>query len=335
MSFGFAAVALALFVLMPASAHAQASFVYSTVDPPNASAGGNPSSVSFATGTSASGMIVGFNSDSGTDHGYLLKKGVYSTVDAPGAVNGTDPSGVNSAGDIVGTYYDSDYNQIGFVKHNGVFSSIVVPDATGTSFNNVNETGLAALVYYDADGNANNAIYNVNTAALTYLPDVPGGFATANLETVGEDGSLLYNVSDNSGAFHGLLDQNGKTTMLDFPLAGVQNTYANSMNSAGDITGNFEDASGASHGFFYDLPDNMWSAIDEPGATNTFLLLGNSSTQWVGAYGNADGTYHSLSIKQFTGSVSAPEPSTLSLVLWLGPIARLTFLRRKRGVCLN
>jgi probable HAF family extracellular repeat protein len=99
-------------------------FLYSngtfiTLDYPGATNG------TFAYGINNQGQIVGYYSDfddihgGGGIHGFLYSGGTYTTLDDPLAAtvttSGTEAFGINDAGQIVGTYQDSNHHYHGFL----------------------------------------------------------------------------------------------------------------------------------------------------------------------------------------------------------------------------
>ena len=97
-----------------------------------------------------SGMVVGDFLDAdcwpggmnspGCAHGFLLKRGSLYQIDYPGS-NSTDVRSISEAGDIVGTYGDSEDRQRGFLLSNGKFSTVDFPGATVTWINDINPAG--------------------------------------------------------------------------------------------------------------------------------------------------------------------------------------------------
>jgi hypothetical protein len=95
-------------------------------------------------------------------HGFLLSNGVVTTIDPPNAVDPfTAATGINNSGQIVGLYFDADFNRHDFFLSKDVYmlidvphETIGVPDAkvTATDVFSINEQG-EIVGYYDVDGN--------------------------------------------------------------------------------------------------------------------------------------------------------------------------------------
>jgi probable HAF family extracellular repeat protein len=91
-------------VAIPSGASA---FTFTTIDVPGATFTG-------ASGINDHGQIVGFYDDvSGTEHGFLLDRGIFTTIDVPGATS-THALGINAHAQIVGLFTDAGGTVHGF-----------------------------------------------------------------------------------------------------------------------------------------------------------------------------------------------------------------------------
>jgi hypothetical protein len=120
------------------------------------------------------GDAVGFYLDSaGVDHGFLrTAAGKISTIDVPGAattpgvapcvsgnVAGSVAEGINIHGEISGHYWDTAYNEHGFVRTtDGKFHNIDYPGAYQTSGGGLNDAGNVVGHYADKSCNDNGYI---------------------------------------------------------------------------------------------------------------------------------------------------------------------------------
>jgi hypothetical protein len=108
----------------------------------------------------------------GVWHGFTrTPDGTVTTIDAPGAsttpgtqpcptqnggnpIAGTVVQGINASGDVSGHFWDTSYNEHGFVlSHTGVFTQIDVPGAFQTAGGGVNDFGEVVGHYTDASCN--------------------------------------------------------------------------------------------------------------------------------------------------------------------------------------
>ncbi len=127
----------------------------------------------FCLAINNSYTAAGYYEDSaGVLHGFTRTAGgTVTTIDAPGAATtpGTTPCsgtaagtavlGINAAGDVSGHFWDTSYNEHGFVlSHTGVFTQIDVPGAFQTSGGGLND-GLWVTGHYDTDSSCDEAGY--------------------------------------------------------------------------------------------------------------------------------------------------------------------------------
>lgn len=124
----------------------------------------------IAQGMNASGAIVGDYVVSGaTRHGYLLDGGVLTDLSLPGG-DVTRARGITDAGDIAG-WAVGPGGARGFVLSGGAYSFYTVPvaGALGTTFEDLNNLGIAVGNYSDAGGNSHGFFYNTGTHLFTEL----------------------------------------------------------------------------------------------------------------------------------------------------------------------
>lgn len=144
-------------------------------------------------------------------HGYLLSGGEFTSIDFPDAI-ATEAYKINPAGQIVGSYRDSDGKYHAFLLSEGEFTSIDFPGAFET------EPG-------ELTGNG----------GINPRGDIVGGYCDAAPCRV------------DNGSVHGFLLSEGEFTSIDFP--GATWTAAFGINARGDIAGAYTDISGQVHGF--------------------------------------------------------------------------------------
>jgi probable HAF family extracellular repeat protein len=162
--------------------------------------GGQYTAIDPTGGKSFGGSVAGIN-DNGEAVGSALTStfplgyvgfsylnGQYTTIADPNAPTLTFPDGVNNAGDIVGTFTDSNNVQHGFFLHNGQYTTIDVPGAgsgpnQGTSAFNISNTGEIIGGYTGADGLSHGFV------------DQNGVFTTVD-DPFGVGGTVLYGVND-------------------------------------------------------------------------------------------------------------------------------------------
>jgi hypothetical protein len=131
-------------------------------------------SISECVALNDSGTAVGYYQDSaGVDHGFMrTSSGTITTIDVPGAattpgtapcvtgsVAGTVPLGINRAGYVSGHYWDTSYNEHGFLMTPaGKFYQINVPGAYQTSGGGLNDKE-EVVGHYAADSSCSESGY--------------------------------------------------------------------------------------------------------------------------------------------------------------------------------
>jgi hypothetical protein len=128
----------------------------------------NGSTNTVCTGLNDASTAVGYYTDAaGVDHGWVrTSSGQITTIDAPGAstVTGTAPCsgtvggtvivGINNHGDISGHYWDTSYNEHGFIMNtSGKYFTIDFPGAYETSGGGINNNGVLVGHYDDISCN--------------------------------------------------------------------------------------------------------------------------------------------------------------------------------------
>jgi hypothetical protein len=254
-----------------------------------------------------------------------------TTIDVPGAMN-TSVLGINSAGDMVGYWYNgTGATSTGFLLSGGNFTFFNYPGGDATLGFGINDSGLisgTALIAQDTGsvgflydgttfttisvrGMQNTLVYGLNNVA-----DIVGadGGASAN-QAFERIGSRFRNVTPPPGGYisagatginnfgevvgyagsNGFAFKQGTFQTVAFPGA---STSARGVNDNGIIVGNYEIcAPCAFHGFA--LMHGKYISLDYPGATATYADGLNNAGQIVGTYSLDGGlTFH--------GFVSSP-----------------------------
>ncbi|MGA2131340.1 MAG: hypothetical protein ABSH50_03420 [Bryobacteraceae bacterium] len=131
------------------------------------------STTTLCSGINDSGTAVGYYVDSsGVSHGFArTSSGIITTIDAPGASTtpgsapctgttaGTIVIGINNAGSVSGHYWDTSYNEHGFIiSSNGKFIPVNYPGAYQTSGGGLNDHDVMVGHYDDSSCNQNGYI---------------------------------------------------------------------------------------------------------------------------------------------------------------------------------
>jgi probable HAF family extracellular repeat protein len=200
----------------------------------------------------------------------------YVTIAAPSSLQ-TSPVAINTAGTVVGAWYDFSFTEHGFVYKDGTFTSFDYPNATGTSPEGISPSGTVVGSYTDSNYVTHGFTYEVNAAGKPVFKsyDFPGGSTTSLAGVV--PGGKLFGVTLGAGNTQELfsLVKNQYTVLLNtntpIPLG---------FSSNGMVAGEF---AGASFG-------DPTTAFVYSGGTTTTIPLPPNETSAV-AYGvNAKGT---------------------------------------------
>jgi hypothetical protein len=242
-------------------------------------------------GINSLGTVVGAFVDNIGTHGFVLREGRWTVLDVPGAAL-TNARSVNNREEIVGYYYDTDFNLRGFQWVHGQFKTIDIPFSTETRSEGINEVGVISGEYVDIDGNEHG--YLLGNGHFTSF-DVPNSFS-----------SDIWMIS-NRGEFTGDYD-NGVTVLgflqtrhdglltLNFP--GSADTAPRSINDRGEVVGRWDDFSAPvqlacttqCHGFLW--TEGTFHSIDFPGAISTVVLAINDESWIAGRYIDVSANQH-------------------------------------------
>jgi probable HAF family extracellular repeat protein len=314
------------------------SYSFAPIGPPT-----TPNSDTAAFGINNSGQVVGqvISLTTGVFSGFLYSGGVYIPIDDPnGSVNGafgTVPVAINGAGQIVGTYVDSNVNVHAFLYSGGTYQTLIPPSMPGVTIANsgagsINDKGQILLAAVDTNGNAYNYLYASGQYTLLTALSTLGPSAYANC--INDAETIVGFSTDSQGVNHGFLLQSGKITTLDDPNGGpppfpqpfaMYGTQANAINNTGEVVGFYNDMNSLAHGFVYQ--DGDFTTVDDPlGANGTFLYGINDQGQLAGYYLDANFTAHA-----FVATPTVPEPGSLTLVAVAGLAATGWHLKKGRA----
>jgi probable HAF family extracellular repeat protein len=235
----------------------------------------------------------------------------FSTIDDPngfGNPSGTFEfaSGINSAGNIVGYYYDRSFFAHGFLLSGGQYTTLDDPGVRDTNPFGINSLGQIV-------GSYNDNFFNLHGFLLSggqYTPvDDPNGVSTEALG-INTAGQIVGLSVDSGNADHAFLLNGGQYTTIDDPNEApgeFLGSIANGINDSGQIVGAYNDSSTTYHGFL--LSSGQYTAVEDPNAVGVpGLFLGtlprgiDGHGDIVGSYSDANGVWHGflLSGGQYT-----------------------------------
>jgi probable HAF family extracellular repeat protein len=166
-----------------------------------------------------------------------LAQGTYTQIDVPGAYS-TAVTGINGAGEIVGTYFDSN-GEHGFVLSGGVFTTIDVPNAGTTSAAAIND--LDQVV--GSDNLGEGFLYDIPTQTFSTIAYPGQGYITfpAAINNAGTIAGTIQ-LAGPAHLDEGFELSNGIYTRITVP--GSQSSFTSGVNNSGEIIGNYLNASG-------------------------------------------------------------------------------------------
>ena len=245
----------------------------------------------------------------------------FTTIDVPGA-GATFVFGMNSAGDMVGLYGKTNYNDRyrGFLLRAGQFTSFFYPGALSTWGTGINDSGLilgyasgyAREVSFVYDGTTFTPIkYGSNSATVAWdinnSGDIVGGAGTlgstigfelrnGHFKDIAPPGNFTYIYAtgiNNLGQVVGWTDydgfayQSGKFQTITFP--GASQTEAWGINDESVMVGWYAMAPYVNS---FVLANGNYNFFSYPGAKQTIAYGITTSGQVVGGYSLDNITFH-------------------------------------------
>lgn len=259
--------------------------------------------LTLVNGINNSNVVVGSYFDSAdVAHGFVYRQGKFSAVNFPGA-SATEVLGINDFGDIVGVYQlPGPLNFHGFLRHNGVLSSIDDPNATfGTMAFGINKAGEVVGSYDNADGFVlENGKYRTLNA-----PQLRGESPNTQLNGVNNLGWIAGQVFT-GGIWRGFWIVGGDFDFLE--PAGAIDSQVTGINGRGDIVGCHD----AQSGFVsFAVENGEGPEASEQFPVQTSLASCASAINYarvvVGNYFTVQKPYGFLAVPALTVNVTSPK----------------------------
>lgn len=225
----------------------------------------------------------------------------FTTIDYPASgVQATSPNGINAQGDVVGTYYDADWNQHGFLlTSGGTFRTIDYASSPAqTNLNAINSRGdIVGTVQFDPTLPGGGYHSFVIRDGVFENADFPGHLNT--LATgITDTGEVVgcYHDNNTSTTMFGFILSHGIYTALDGNSPPLPVRSASMNNGAtpdgGLIAGLWRDlGAGITHGFLLRTTDGVFTPFDPPGSVFTQAWGINASGDVVGLYDDPNGEH--------------------------------------------
>jgi uncharacterized membrane protein len=205
-------------------------------------------------------------------------------VPVPG-VTGLVAFGVNSAGDVVGPYFDAHGFAHGFLVNGGAFTPVDVPVPGAVSVQtfpsgvNDEEEIVGAVDWVPSEavpGVRAGFLFSGGIYRIIMAP-FPGAFLT-EIRAINNRGQMVGDYHDATGS-HGFLLDGGVFTPIDVKLTGASDTSAAGINDRGDIAGDFV-LNGNTAGF--EFSDGRYTVFDQPACFCAALYGINNRGEIVG-----------------------------------------------------
>jgi probable HAF family extracellular repeat protein len=126
----------------PAQGFVDTNGIFTTINAPGT--GGT-----FPQGISDTGAVVGTTNDEGS---FLYRNGAFTKINPPDGDVGILASGINGLGQIVGTLFDGNGKQHGFVDTGGVFTIVDIPGGSDLNVLGINDAGQIVGDYTNSAG---------------------------------------------------------------------------------------------------------------------------------------------------------------------------------------
>jgi uncharacterized membrane protein len=188
--------------------------------------------VTNVNGINNSNVIVGYYYDSQYFvHGFIYRAGKYTAVNFPGATM-TEVLGINDNSDVVGMYQKpGTLNFHGFLRHNGVFTTLNDPSAKiGTMAFGINNGGTIVGTYDNHQG----FVYQNGAYRTLNAPQLAGEPHQTQLNGINNLGAIVGQVFTN-GIWRGFWITNNQIHYVE--ASGSVDSEANGINGHGDIVG--------------------------------------------------------------------------------------------------
>jgi len=215
----------------------------------------------------------------------------FTTFDPPGS-QGTAPGSINAAGQIAGTYFESDFSSHGFVRNpDGTINSFDVPGFLATVI--ITQQGVVVGMYFDANGS--HLFERAPNGTITTL-EIPSPGASVYAIVVNTSGAMAGGFFDANGGVNGFIrNPGGKFTLFPMPSSLSPSFFIpniTALTQTGTIVGSYVDQFFNNHGYLLS-PNGNLTFFDVPNATSTSPTSVNDSGNIAGFFydGSENGKY--------------------------------------------
>ena len=211
------------------------------------------------------GRCVTCNTDSG-HYAWFFSGGSFNFFNHSAGDLLTSARAVNNVGQSAGEYLDASANVHGFLKTDGNFSDILIPNATFVRAFGLNDAGTVVGDFKDSTGAHG---YHWNSGVASEINFAPNIIARA----INNVNQIVGKYDDAGGTSHGFLLNDGSTqpdasiTFPNPPGGLTIFTAAGGINGFGQVVGRWQDEVPFDHGFVWDSSTpNVYTGFNVPGS---------------------------------------------------------------------
>jgi hypothetical protein len=215
----------------------------------------------------------------------------FTKNNVPGAQQ-TNPDGINNAGVTVGTYFDKNNVQHGYILNGRNVTTLDDPNGSDTWACGLPYNGKSPVVgyYTNSTGALVGFRYDDKTKQYTDIPGPTGAVASAAFG-INDKEEIVGAYEDSGYVWHGFLLKGTNYTTLDPPGATSQ-IQADGINNKGYIVLAWLDSSGVYHSSLYYPKTKTYKTIDVPGAKYSFVGHISNGGDVVYQWWDSNGVWH-------------------------------------------
>jgi uncharacterized membrane protein len=193
------------------------------------------------------GVLLMTIGDNGVAGAYVRHpNGSYLQIQPPPGGSGASVAGINASGQVAGAYWDSQNNEVGFIRNtDGTYVTLNPPGSNGTTVAGINDKGQVAGNASIAGGTGTPFFWDPAQPSTYVTFSVPGGthpYAVAINASGQIAGSYAIGCCQTNGF---LRNTDGTTSTFTLPPLAYANLQINTMNKWGTILCSFFDENGS------------------------------------------------------------------------------------------
>jgi hypothetical protein len=215
----------------------------------------------------------------------------FTKANVPGAIS-TYPRGINTAGVMVGQYYDSAGHYHGYILNGKKLTELDDPEGTAgtTSATGLNPTEPISVVgFYTRSSDGFQAGFLYKKEKYTNIP-APKAYRSLTPRAINDRGAIVGVYNDSNGQAQPFLLEGKKYTTLNIP--GAKFGFATGINNAGWIVLEWSDGNGHWQGSLTKDSGKTYKTINVPGAADSFPGGVNTAGDIIFEWHDSSGVAH-------------------------------------------